>query len=83
MIEISGPSITTRQVRDVILPNDPSQPTTFSSISTPGNISGFTLSLAGNLTVAGSAAVHWIADRWRRAGSQHGSSEHMELVANF
>ncbi len=57
VIEISGPSISTRQVRDVILPNDPSQPTTFSSITTPGNISGFTLSLAGNLTVAGSAAV--------------------------
>jgi hypothetical protein len=57
VIEISGPSITTRQVRDVILPNDPSQPTMFSSITTSGNISGFTLSLAGNLTVAGSAAV--------------------------
>jgi Pectate lyase superfamily protein len=57
VIEISGPSITTRQIRDVILPNDPSQPTTFSSITTSGNISGFTLSLAGNLTVAGSAAV--------------------------
>jgi hypothetical protein len=57
VIEISGPSITTRQIRDVILPNDPSQPTSFSSISTSGNISGFTLSLAGNLTVAGSAAV--------------------------
>jgi hypothetical protein len=57
VIEISGPSITTRQIRDVILPNDPSQPTTFSSITTPGNISGFTLSLAGNLTVAGSAAI--------------------------
>jgi hypothetical protein len=56
VIEISGPSITTRQVRDVILPFDPSQGATFSSIST-GNISGFTLSLAGNLTVAGSAAV--------------------------
>jgi Pectate lyase superfamily protein len=57
VIEISGPSITTRQIRDVILPNDPSQPTSFSSITTSGNISGFTLSLAGNLTVAGSAAV--------------------------
>jgi len=57
VLEISGPAITTRQVRDVILPNDPTQPTTFSSITTSGNISGFTLSLAGNLTVAGSAAV--------------------------
>ncbi len=57
VIEISGPSITTHQVRDVILPTDPSQPATFSSLSTSGNISGFTLSLAGNLTVAGSAAV--------------------------
>ena len=57
VLEISGPSITTRQIRDVILPNDPTQPTTFSSITTSGNISGFTLSLAGNLTVAGSAAI--------------------------
>jgi len=57
VLEISGPSITTRQIRDVILPNDPSQPTSFSSITTSGNISGFTLSLAGNLTVAGSAAI--------------------------
>jgi Pectate lyase superfamily protein len=57
VLEISGPSITTRQIRDVILPNDPSQPITFSSITTSGNISGFTLSLAGNLTVAGSAAI--------------------------
>lgn len=56
VIEISGPSITTRQMRDVVLPFDPSQGATFSSITT-GNISGFTLSLAGNLTVAGSAAV--------------------------
>jgi hypothetical protein len=57
VIEISGPSITTRQIRDVILPFDPSQGATFSSVTTSGNISGFTLSLAGNLTVAGSAAV--------------------------
>jgi hypothetical protein len=57
VIEISGPGITTRQLRDVILPNDPSQPATFSGITTSGDVSAFTLSLAGNLTVAGSTAV--------------------------
>lgn len=56
VIEVSGPGITTRQMRDVILPNDPASPT-FTSLTTTSNISAFTLSLAGNLTVAGSAAV--------------------------
>ncbi len=51
VIEISGPGITTRQMRDVILPSDPSAPIL------GGDISAFTLSLSGNLTVAGSAAV--------------------------
>jgi hypothetical protein len=50
-IEISGPSITTQQIPNVILPNDPSSPT-FS-----GAVSAFSLSLSGNLSVTGSAAV--------------------------
>jgi hypothetical protein len=58
VIEISGPGITTHQLRDVILPSDPSQPLSLSGgITTSGDISAFTLSLAGNLTVAGSTAV--------------------------
>jgi hypothetical protein len=55
-IEISGPSITTKQIPNVILPSDPSSPT-FSSLSTTGGISAFTLNLTGNLTVNGSTAV--------------------------
>jgi hypothetical protein len=50
-IEISGPSITTKQIPNVILPNDPASPT-FS-----GGISAFSLSLSGNLTVNGNTAV--------------------------
>ena len=50
-IEISGPSITTKQLPNVILPNDPSSPT-FS-----GAVSAFSLSLGGNLTVSGSTTV--------------------------
>ena len=50
-IEISGPGITTKQIPNVILPNDPSSPN-FS-----GAISGFSLSLSGNLTVTGNATV--------------------------
>ncbi len=50
MIEISGPSITTRQIPDVILPSDPASPA-FS------NISAFSLSLSGNLTVNGNTTV--------------------------
>ena len=50
-IEISGPSITTKQLPNVILPNDPSSPT-FS-----GAVSAFSLSLGGNLTVSGNTTV--------------------------
>src|SRR5579872_4238940 len=55
-IEISGPSITTKQLPNVILPNDPSAPT-FTTVTTTSGISAFSLSLSGNLTVNGSAAV--------------------------
>lgn len=49
-IEISGPGITTKQIPNVILPNDPSSPT-FSGIS------AFSLNLSGNLTVNGNTSV--------------------------
>ena len=55
-IEISGPTITTKQLPNVILPSDPSAPT-FSSISSTGGISAFSLTLTGNLTVNGSTSV--------------------------
>ncbi len=55
-IDISGPGITTKQLSNVILPSDPSSPT-FSSISSTGGITAFTLSLTGNLTVNGSTTV--------------------------
>src|SRR5271165_5949588 len=55
-IEISGPNITTKQLPNVILPSDPAAPT-FSSISSTGGISAFSLSLTGNLTVNGSTTV--------------------------
>ncbi|HUJ93407.1 MAG TPA: hypothetical protein VLW46_00430, partial [Candidatus Bathyarchaeia archaeon] len=50
-IEVSGPGITTKQLPNVILPNDPSSPT-FS-----GAVSAFSLSLGGNLTVSGNTTV--------------------------
>ncbi len=56
MIEISGPGITTKQLPNVILPSDPSSPT-FSSVSSTGNISAFSLNLTGNLTVNGNTTV--------------------------
>ena len=56
MVEISGPSIATKQIPNVILPNDPSAPT-FATVTTTSGISAFSLSLSGNLTVTGSAAV--------------------------
>jgi hypothetical protein len=56
MIEISGPQITTKQIPNVILPSDPSSPT-FSSISSSGGISAFSLNLTGNLTVNGNTTV--------------------------
>src|ERR1700722_4448269 len=55
-IEISGPSITTKQIPNVIIPNDPSAPT-FATVTTTSGISAFSLALSGNLTVSGSAAV--------------------------
>lgn len=55
-IEISGPGITTKQIPNVILPSDPSNPT-YSSLSTTGGITAFTLNLSGNLTVSGSTTV--------------------------
>src|ERR1700732_1258042 len=54
-IEVSGPGITTKQLPNVILPNDPSSPT-FSSVSTSA-INAFSLSLSGNLTVNGNTTV--------------------------
>src|SRR5271170_4991688 len=50
-IEISGPSITDKQIPNVVLPSDPSSPT-FS-----GAVSAFSLSLGGNLTVSGNTTV--------------------------
>jgi hypothetical protein len=50
-IEISGPAITTKQIPNVILPNDPASPT-FS-----GAVSAFSLTLSGNLTVNGNTTV--------------------------
>src|SRR5260370_24559457 len=55
-IEISGPGITTKQLPNVILPNDPSSPS-FSSVSSSGAISAFSLNLSGNLTVNGNTTV--------------------------
>ncbi len=55
-IEISGPSITTKQIPNVILPSDPTAPT-FTTVTTTSGISAFSLTLAGNLTVQGSAAI--------------------------
>jgi hypothetical protein len=55
-IEISGPGITTKQIPNVILPSDPQSPT-FSSLSTTGGITAFTLNLSGNLSVNGSTTV--------------------------
>ena len=55
-IEISGPGINTKQLPNVILPNDPSAPA-FNSLSTTGAISAFSLNLTGNLTVNGSTTV--------------------------
>src|ERR1700740_1407385 len=55
-IEISGPSIATKQIPNVILPYDPSSPA-FNSLSTTGAINAFSLNLTGNLTVNGSTTV--------------------------
>src|SRR6266436_3190598 len=55
-IEVSGPGITTKQLPNIILPNDPSSPT-FSNINSSGAISAFSLNLSGNLTVNGNTTV--------------------------
>ena len=55
-IEVSGPGLVTKQFQNVILPNDPSDPA-FTSLTTSSGISAFSLTLSGNLTVTGSAAV--------------------------
>jgi len=55
-IEVSGPGITTKQLPNIILPNDPSSPT-FSNINSSGAISAFSLNLTGNLTVNGNTSV--------------------------
>src|SRR5712692_5388154 len=55
-IEVSGPGITTKQIPNVILPNDPSSPT-FSRVNSSAAISAFSLSLSGNLTVNGNTSV--------------------------
>jgi len=55
-IEVSGPGITTKQLANIILPNDPSSPT-FSSVNSSGAISAFSLNLTGNLTVNGNTTV--------------------------
>jgi hypothetical protein len=51
MIEISGPTITTKQIPDVLISPDPSSP------NFPGNITAFSLTLSGNLTVNGNTTV--------------------------
>src|SRR6266436_5167955 len=50
-IEVSGPAITTKQIPNVILPNDPAAPTF------TGAVSAFSLTLSGNLTVNGNTSV--------------------------
>ncbi len=55
-IEISGTGLIAKQFQNVILPNDPSDPA-FTTLSTTSGISAFSLTLAGNLTVTGSAAI--------------------------
>src|ERR1700692_1990506 len=55
-IEISGPSITMKQIPNVILPSDPTAPT-FSTLTTTNGISAFSLTLAGELLVEGLAGI--------------------------
>ena len=55
-IEISGAGLITKQFQNVILPNDPSDPA-FTTLTTSSGISAFSLTLSGNLTVTGSAAI--------------------------
>src|ERR1700730_6557694 len=55
-IEVSGPGITTKQLPNVILSNDPSSPT-FSSAHSAGRITPSSLTLPGTLTVNGNTTV--------------------------
>jgi hypothetical protein len=55
-LQIYSSQLSTTVIPDVILPNDPMNPTV-SSITSSGGISAFSLSLAGNLTVGGSVNV--------------------------
>jgi hypothetical protein len=55
-IEISGAGVVSKQFQNVILPNDPSDPA-FTTLTTTSGISAFSLTLSGNLTVTGSAAI--------------------------
>jgi len=55
-IEFSGPGITTKQIPNVLLPSDPNAPS-FSTVSSSGAISAFSLNLTGNLTVNGNTTV--------------------------
>jgi hypothetical protein len=55
-VQVYGPGLTTNVIPDVILPNDPMNPTV-STITTSGGVSAFSLTLNGNLTVGGNASV--------------------------
>lgn len=55
-VQIYGATITTKVLTDVTLPSDPSAPT-FTTLTTTSGIAAFTLTLSGNLTVGGAAAV--------------------------
>jgi len=55
-IQIYGTGITTKVIPDVILPSDPANPS-FTTVTTTSGITAFSLTLSGNLTVAGSAAA--------------------------
>jgi hypothetical protein len=55
-VQVYGPGLTASVIPDVILPNDPLNPSV-STITTSGGVSAFSLTLNGNLTVGGNASV--------------------------
>ncbi len=55
-LQISGSQLTTTVIPDVILPNDPMNPTV-TTVTTTGAISALSMALSGNLTVGGSVSV--------------------------
>ena len=55
-VQIYGPSITTKVLPDVVLPNDPAAPT-FTSVTSTSGITAISLTLSGNLSVSGSVSV--------------------------